>query len=245
VDREPLAAERKEELLRSEILRGRVGVDPDDLGAITGLAALGLTNLAWRNTCVEDWHAGGRLSDGEMLRINSHTTWLMGKRLDLWLSDSVLDPQGSLAQVESLSSRDVEVLTSGLLEWLADPGRRLPTGVTVAELAGDDLLVYAQDAGTALEDFVALAEEHGVVFALISVAAHGGLACGKWWGHPVWPCTVERFLVALDDPGDEHWGPDGSMRVRLREEPALVRDRPVLRELLLDRPWGLSTEAAG
>jgi hypothetical protein len=42
---------------------------------VVDLAAIGLVNGAWRNTCVESWHAEGQLEDGDMLRASSHATW--------------------------------------------------------------------------------------------------------------------------------------------------------------------------
>lgn len=57
------------------MLRERGGIDSGRLGPVIDLAALGLVNTAWRNTCVEDWHAGGRMHDGDMMRVNSHMTW--------------------------------------------------------------------------------------------------------------------------------------------------------------------------
>src|SRR5215472_7439314 len=45
------------------------------LGPVLDLAAIGLVNGAWRNTCVGTWHVQGRMRDGDMLRVNSHTTW--------------------------------------------------------------------------------------------------------------------------------------------------------------------------
>jgi len=45
-----------------EMLRERAGIDPSKLSPVIDLAALGLINSAWRNTCVEDWHAEGRMA---------------------------------------------------------------------------------------------------------------------------------------------------------------------------------------
>ena len=41
------------------------------------------------------------------------------------------------------------------------------------------------------------------------------LACRRWWGHPCWPDLVEKLLIVLDDPADEHWGQGGEFRRRL------------------------------
>lgn len=47
----------------------------DCAAAVLDLAAVGIVNSAWRNSPAEDWHAQGRLDDGDMLRINAHNTW--------------------------------------------------------------------------------------------------------------------------------------------------------------------------
>ena len=68
-----LSPEREERLI-IEMLRERGAIDPGRLGPVIDLAALGLVNSAWRNTCVEGWHAEGRLHDGDMMRVSSHMT---------------------------------------------------------------------------------------------------------------------------------------------------------------------------
>jgi hypothetical protein len=100
------------------------------------------------------------------------------------------------------------------------------------------------DADEALTAFVYQAEDRGVGFAFRRAAAHGGLACRHWWGHPAWPELVDRFIRALDDPGDPHWGDNGEFRVRLRAEPAAVQDRNSLRRTLLQQPWALDFGSA-
>lgn len=53
-----LTPEREEQLI-CQLLRDKGGIDPDVAAPVIDLAAIGLVNSAWRNTCVEDWHAGG------------------------------------------------------------------------------------------------------------------------------------------------------------------------------------------
>jgi hypothetical protein len=74
--------------------------------------------------------------------------------------------------------------------------------------------------------------------------ARQALACPHWWGHPRWPDLVDRLLLALDNPADEHWGPDGEFRKRLPPEPPVVADRKLLRQVLRSRPWDLGSESA-
>jgi hypothetical protein len=139
---------------------------------------------------------------------------------------------------------DVWWLARRLYLWLASPSRRLPTGVTLAQLAGADLAEYENDADECLSAFAAQAEDRGARFGFLRTAAHGGLACSHWWGHPHWPARVEQFMEALGNPADDHWGPGGEYRARLPAEPAEVADRTRLRRLLLSRPWELSTDTA-
>ena len=83
-----------------------------------------------------------------------------------------------------------------------------------------------------------------VVKEVERTAAHGGMACSHWWGHPRWPTQVERFMKALGDPDDDHWGPGSKYRAELPAEPVDVADRARLRHLLLSQPWSMSTDAA-
>jgi hypothetical protein len=80
-----LCPERQDEII-TQFLHDQVGVDPQSLRPVLRLAALGIVNLAWRNTCVEGWHAEGRLSDGDMLRVNSHMSWRLDQLLWRWRS---------------------------------------------------------------------------------------------------------------------------------------------------------------
>jgi len=50
------------------ILRHQVGIDSHHVGAVLDVAVVGVVNSAWRNSPVENWHAGnGPLSGGDML----------------------------------------------------------------------------------------------------------------------------------------------------------------------------------
>jgi len=233
-----------EEQLIGEMLRERGGIDPCRLGPVADLAALGLVNSAWRNTCVEDWHAEGRVHDGDMMRINSHMTWRGRQILRRWMTDTGLVADGPLSAIDGVPAEEVDWLAIRLFRWLVNPARKLATGATLAELAGDDLGEYEDAADLRLGGFAKQAADRGARFGLARAAAHGAVACPRWWGHPRWPDLVDRLLIALDDPADDHWGQDGEFRKRLPPEPFMVADRKLLRRVLRSRPWDLTSESA-
>ncbi|MFE5326249.1 hypothetical protein ACFRCG_07645 [Embleya sp. NPDC056575] len=239
------AREAMTEELFEEAIRTRANVEPDDLATLLDLLALGITNGAWRNSCVENWHADGRLSDGDMMRINSHTTDGIRRRLIGWTTEyGITSAEASaLAQVDA---EDAGVLAARLFRWLTNPRRKLPTGITLGELArtGEDLAEYQDHADRTLGGFVGLMEDKGVRFGLLRTASHGALSCARWWAHPAWPALVEHFASALDEPTHSHWGPDGQWRTKLGVEPVSMQDRHVLRATLLAAPWKLDGDAA-
>jgi hypothetical protein len=238
-----LSPDREDELL-VQFLRDRVGVDPRSLRPILRLAALGLVRSAWRDTCVEDWHAAGRLLDGEMLRISSQMCWRMDQLLGRWRAKRGIAAGAPAVALDEVGFGDLRRLGGRVYEWIVNPYRELPTGATVGEVARGSLPQLERDADGAVTAFVCQAEDRGAGFAFRWAAAHGGLACRHWWGHPAWPGLVDRFISALDDPEDPHWGDSGEFRVGLRAEPAAVQDRPGLRRTLLRQPWSLDFGSA-
>jgi len=235
--------QREDELI-AQILRNQVGIDPRSLRPILRLAALGLVNSAWRNTDVENWHAEGRLHDGDMLRVSSHMSWRLDQLLRRWRTQMRIAPNAPAHSLDEIGFDDFRWLGGRIYQWIVNPGRRLPTGTTLLDLARENLPRLENDADEALTAFVYQAEDRGVGFAFRRAAAHGGLACRHWWGHPDWPELVDRFIRTLDDPGDPHWGDNGEFRVRLRAEPATVQDRNSLRRMLLQQPWALDFSSA-
>jgi hypothetical protein len=239
----PLNPADEEELSRT-ILRDQVGIDPRQLTPILELAAIGLINSAWRNTAVENWHAQGRLHDGDMLRINSHSTWRLRQLLFRWRAEMGFTPDSPANVLNGVGFDDFRWLGGRIWTWIINPSRRLANGMILRDLAGENLADLERDADQALTAFVYQAEDRDVGFAFTRAAAHGGRACRHWWGHPAWPPVVARFLTALDNPGDDHWGQDGELRNRLRPEPARVQDRDALTRTLLRRPWELDSVSA-
>lgn len=222
-------------------LREKSGLDPAVLREVVPVWSIGLTNGVWRNTVIEDWHSGtSPLTDGDMLRINSHTTYGVQKRLNGWLRTHELEVDGATSELDDVDLDDVEELAVLLYAWLTRPQRRLPTGMTLAQLAesvGGGIEEYAEDADEALSGFLAMAEESGPAFAFLRTAAHGALACAHWWNHPRWPAHVDAFMAELRDPANKYVQ-------RLGSRPAEIEDLAVLRSQLLSAPWKLSGESA-
>ncbi|MEV8397249.1 hypothetical protein [Streptomyces niveus] len=241
---EEAQAKMTEELLE-ETLRAKVNFEPDDLGTLLDLVAIGITNGTWRNSCVENWHAEGRLSDGDMMRINSHTTDAIRRRLARWTTETGITSASGTALAE-VDIEEVNAFAIRLFRWTTNPKRRLTTGITLGELArtAEDLREYEDHADLRLGGFAGQMEERGVRFGLLRTACHGALACSRWWKHPAWPALVERYVSVLDNPTDPHWGPGGEWRTRLGAEPHSVQDRAGLRATLLKGPWRLDSSAA-
>jgi hypothetical protein len=127
--------------------------------------SIGLTNGVWRNTVIEGWHSGtSPLTDGDMLRINSHTTYGVQKRLNGWLRTHELEVDGATSELDDVDLDDIEEMAALLHAWLTRPQRRPPTGMTppqLAESVGGDIEEYAEDADEALSGLLAMAEESG------------------------------------------------------------------------------------
>jgi hypothetical protein len=79
------------------LLREEVGIDPDAAAVVLDLAAIGITNGAWRNSPLEEWHGEGRIHDGGMLRTNVATTKLVREVLDDHLGEFFDDEDAALA----------------------------------------------------------------------------------------------------------------------------------------------------
>jgi hypothetical protein len=235
---------KAENMVADDVLRDKVGIDPRRLSPVLDLVALGLVNMAWRNTVVENWHAEGRIHDGDMLRVNAYSSWRLRQLLARWCDEVGLGADDPPSALDRLRFANFMWLGGRIHRWLVNPARCLPDGRTVRDLAGQGLLQLDDDADQAVTGWVGLAQDRGISFAVRWVAAHGGLACRGWWGHPMWPDAVTRFLGALDNPKDAHWGDNGELWDRLRPQPAMVRDRPALARALRDRPWRLDADSA-
>ncbi|MEV7680371.1 hypothetical protein AB0O64_17750 [Streptomyces sp. NPDC088341] len=241
---EEVQARMTEEVLE-ETLRAKANVEPDNLATLLDLVAIGITNGTWRNSCIENWHAEGRLSDGDMMRINSHTTDAIRRRLARWTTEAGITSASGTA-LTKIDVEDVDTFAIRLFQWMTNPKRKLPIGITLGELArtAEDLEEYEDHADRHLGGFAGQIEDRGVRFGLLRTACHGALACSHWWKHPAWPALVNRYVSVLDNPADPHWGPGGEWRTKLGAEPHSVQDRAALRAALLKAPWKLDDSTA-
>jgi hypothetical protein len=235
---------RPEDADGAQISLARLGVDPDSSRQVLRLASLGLVRFAWRDTCVGNWHAEGRLHDGDMLRVNSHMSWRLDQFLWHWHGQLGFPPNAPAGSLDEISLDEFRWLGARVYQWIVNPERRLPVGTTLGNVAGESLNQLEIDADDALTAFLYEGEDLGIGAAFHRAAAHGGRQCGHWWGHPGWAPLVAEFTRVLDEPRDAHWGGRGEFRARLPAEPALVRDREGLRQTLLLRPWTLDDESA-
>lgn len=119
----------------------------------------------------------------------------------------------------------------------------MSNGRTLAQVASTGLGEYVDHADSTMGSIAATVADRGARYALWRAAAHAGLACRSWWGTPGWPRLVATFLTVIDDPEHEHWRFKGQGSLRLAE-PAEVSDRSELRQVLLHRPWDLTTDVA-
>jgi hypothetical protein len=138
-------SQREDELI-VQILRDQVGIDPRSLRPVLRLAAPGLVNSAWRNTDVENWHAEGRLHDGDMLRVSSHMSWRLDQLLWRWRTQMGIAPDAPAHALDEIGFDDSRWLGGRIYQWIVNPGRRLPTGMTLLDLARENLPRLENDA---------------------------------------------------------------------------------------------------
>ncbi|MER5747126.1 hypothetical protein ABT097_28140 [Streptomyces sp. NPDC002225] len=227
---------KPEELIRygAQECANRFGHLDDD--ALLWLAATRITLALWRNTPVENWHAGkSPLHDGTMMRINAATTRI----------------------VRSMLSFDhVDWIGLGLA--IVNPTRVLPTGQSVLELGlachnpddpaheadpREDLAEMAQGAigwGRACR---LREKEFGLRTLIESFCAFDN----GWFGAPGWERVAARFLTAVDDRENVHWRmhrDEPWFDEWFTNRPADIADTTEFRRLLHAGPDLLSEEAA-
>jgi hypothetical protein len=205
----------------NDLARNTLGVtfeqEPD---TITALAAVQLTVDVWRNTYLEELHAGshptGGFPDADMMRFNIATTRIVAEHV----TTSGID-------------------WSAMRQAIADPARVLPGGRMLSELANDEFDQLAESIEEAIDVRRAFALEHGMAYFLTSLAVLAGISNKNWYGTPWWPDGVDAFFELLATPGSAAWRHDDGSN----PEPPSVADRDTLRALLLDEPERLDDEA--
>ncbi len=226
-------------------LQGQFGLDASSPRQVLRLADLGVVVTAWRNGPIEDIHARlGGLSDGELLRINSHTTWRVRGITGRWLREVGFGERGNQSRGWSICHEDLETLVSRWYRWVANPNRVLPGGAPLHDSAGVKLEEVQLHAERALFALLPLARRYGVDAALLSLALQGAVFAGHWWGHPRWPNLVERFIRSLDHPHKSEGISEIDWVGLQTPEPPEVSDRPYLAGVLLAAPWQLQTATA-
>lgn len=135
-----------------------------------------------------------------MMRINSHTTDAIRRRLARWTTKFGINSASSTA-LAKVDVENMDALAIRLFRWMTNPRRPLPIGVTLGELArtAEDLEEYEDHADRSLGGFAGQMEDRGVRFGLLRIACHGALACSHWWKHSAWPALVERYVSVLDN----------------------------------------------
>ncbi|MDT5024808.1 MAG: hypothetical protein QOE61_1234 [Micromonosporaceae bacterium] len=235
------------------------GYEPDDLRQMMDLAAVGITARWWRNTKVEDWHAGadiGALSDVDMFRINTHTTAKVRERLRTWCRQQRVR---NLTDVAASNPDTLETVIYRLYRWFTNPGRRLVIGCTLRDVAAttltnarahpdctltDDVTVeselaeYHDDVAGAAGHLLTCMDKHdprGVFY--IPAASTIAWATG-WWGKPDYPSHVDTVFAALQTPDHRFW------RERPIPTPPAGTDMAHIREQMLTKPWDLSNDVS-
>lgn len=195
-------------------------IEPErDEETLLTLAASELTHNWWRNTAIEDAHAGGRIDDADMLAAN-----VIAYRASL---DALAVPE---------PARDG---LWDLLEFVSDPERTLPGGRTVRNLMrGFGYRAYRQEARQAVGRAIDLCETLGRSGLLTVFASFSLTHPAYWYGMPWWPAVVDDFFERLDDPRS-------SLSRWLDERPAIPRSiipSEHLRAILLTAPEVLPHE---
>jgi hypothetical protein len=192
----------------------------DNPAQVAALAAVGLTRHAWRDTHLEDLHAGshpsGGFPDADMMRFNIATTRVVA----VHFAGDAVDWQQ-------------------LADAMADRDRELPGGLSLGELAGDEYDTLADDIYGKVGMFASMELTQGRELALGVLAFLAAQQCREWYGTPWWPQLVEEFIDRLDDPGSDVWRfADPSAPA-----PPSVADRVELKGILTHEPEALDDDA--
>ncbi len=211
-----------------------LGVDVGEWREVADLASVGMVWIGWRGGPVEDWHAVPwcRIDTPELVRASVATTRAVRGMVRVRLPEQVCSPVAG-----GESSEHAYELLGDVGRVIADPGRVLPDGRTVAEVAPSEAHAgeFVGFVDSVVRRWAALAFEHGLCAVVLMLASVAARSARHWWGTPWWPVRVEEFLRRLDDP--DRWGdPLVTAHVRLVRERLQGIDRRELRRELLVGP---------
>ncbi|MFE9693635.1 hypothetical protein [Micromonospora sp. NPDC005806] len=233
------------------------GFDPDNLVQMIDMAAVGITVRWWRNTVVEDWHAGrdiGALSDADMYRINTHTTAKVRDRLRTWCRQQGVHTMSEIADADRDS---LEAVVYNLYRWLTNPKRRLITGLTIYEVVartlanarahpdGDvpddvtpdtEITAYREQVNMAAGYLLVCMDEHDPRSVFYTPAVASTTWATGWWCTPGYPSHVAAVFAALNNPDHEFW------RGKPLPPPPAGTDLAKVQKLMVNRPWTVSEE---
>ncbi|OHV63466.1 hypothetical protein BCD48_38260 [Pseudofrankia sp. BMG5.36] len=213
-------------------LLAEAGLDPDNLGQMLGVAAAGITVEWWRNTKVEDWHAGsdGALSDVDMYRINTHTTAKVRDRLRAWCRQQSIR---TMVDVAAADPGPLEHLLFRLYRWMINPKRVLVTGATLYSVVAttlanaradpdcdvpddvtpaSELAAYEEQVRQAAGSVLLSMDEHDPRLVFYVPALFSTLSATGWWGTAGYPAHVAAVFAALDNPNHPIWLGGGRYR---------------------------------
>ncbi|WP_457113043.1 hypothetical protein [Marmoricola sp. URHA0025 HA25] len=187
--------------------------------------------MLWRDTVLEEWHGAGRIHDAEMMAANVATTRIIRDSMWTQFADALTEGLDSRHALTLEYTEVLEAWFSCLHDDVFAPDRGLPHGITLAELARDELEEFSNRAGHMLDNLLDLADSHGP-HATLMMLANWGKQARWWWSTPTWPYQVDEFLSRIDDPDHAFWkvgGPPGPA-------PEPGDDRAWLRKMLLVGP---------
>jgi hypothetical protein len=168
-------------------IAGYLAVDVGDARQMADLAAVAVTRLVWRDGVVEEWHRASptRIVDHEVMRANAATTRLV---------------RGQLADAAGGTAERVAMAFGAVCPRLVDPGRRLPDGRTVGELAPDarGLGVYGDQVRGFFVRLGRLVDCLGPEVVVGAMACYAAAVCWQWWLAPGWPSMVDMIMRNLE-----------------------------------------------
>ncbi|MGH9214170.1 MAG: hypothetical protein ACRD2C_26395 [Acidimicrobiales bacterium] len=177
-------------------LRGHLGVGPDNIEALCGLATTGYVVSCWRNTVLEDIHCGGfwkggsvgsyardGIPDTDMARLNI-ATWrqvrphVSPESFDVIAVRDLLRNKDRPLRIGDNEHKAGELFAGAWtkLSWHLNEGAWLP--LMTAAVLGDDMSA-----------------------AVRLYAACGGAYASTWFGNPWWTYAIRAF--AADEPAPQ------------------------------------------